>query len=46
MEGVAFHFLNNHVRRRIMAIFQSDNVHQAQTVKQWLGGSMKNNFHT
>jgi len=28
--------------------FQHDNVkiHQAQIVKEWLGGRMKNNFHT
>jgi len=34
MECVAFHFLNNHVGRNIMAIFQDDNVkiHQAQSV--------------
>jgi len=32
---VAFHFLNNHVGKHIMAIFQDDNVkiHQTQTVK-------------
>jgi len=48
MECVAFHFLTNHVRRLIMAIFQYDTVkiHQAQIVKEWLGGSMKNHFHT
>jgi len=48
MECVAFHFLNNHVGRHIMAIFQEDKakIHQAQTVEKWLGGSMKNNFHT
>jgi len=36
MECVAFSFLNN-VGRRIIAIFQDDNVkiHQAQTVKEW-----------
>ena len=35
--NVAFHFLNNHVGRHIMAIIQDDNVkiHQAQFVKQW-----------
>jgi len=33
--------LNNHVEIHIMAIFQDDNVktHQAQIVKEWLGGS-------
>jgi len=33
---VAFHFLNNHVGRHTMAIFQDDNVkiHQAQIVKE------------
>ena len=48
MECVAFHFLNNHAGRCIMAIFQDDNVkiHQAQIVKELLGGSMKNHFHT
>jgi len=47
VECVAFRFLNNHVGRHIMAIFQDDNVkiHQAQTVKECLGESMKNNFH-
>jgi len=47
MKWVAFHFLNNHVGRHIMAMFQDDNgkIHQAQTVKEWLGGSMKNHFH-
>ena len=40
MECVAFNFLNKHVERHIMAIFQDDNVkvHLAQTVKEWLGG--------
>jgi len=49
MECVAFHYLNNHVERHvIMAIFHDDivKIHQAQTVKEWLGGSMNNNFHT
>jgi len=41
MECVAFHFLNNHVGRNIMAIFQDDNItiNQAQIVKEWLGGA-------
>jgi len=48
MECVAFHLLNNHVGRHIMAIFQDGNVkiHQAQIVKEWLGGSMNYHFHT
>jgi len=48
MECVAFYFLNIHVGKHIMAILQDDNVkiHQAQTVKEWLGESMKNHFHT
>jgi len=48
MEYVAFHFLYNHVGRHVMVIFQDDivKIHQAQTVKEWLGGRMKNNFHT
>jgi len=35
MECVAYHFLNNHVGRHIVSIFQDDNVkiHQAQIVK-------------
>jgi len=35
-------------RRHIMAIFQEDNVkiYQAQIVKEWFEGSMKNHFHT
>jgi len=37
----AFHFLNNHVGGHI---FQDGN--QAQIVKEWLRGSMKNHFHT
>jgi len=47
MERVAFNFLNNHVGKHIMAIFQNDNVkiHQDQTVEEWLGGSMKNHLH-
>jgi len=46
MESVAFHILNNHVGRHVMVILQDDNVqiHQAQIVKVWLGGSMKNHF--
>jgi len=49
IDGVcSFHFLNNHVARPIMAIFQDDNVkiHQAQILKEWLGGRMKNYLHT
>jgi len=40
---VAFYFLNNHVRKCIMAIHQDDNIkmHQAQLVKEWLGASKK-----
>jgi len=39
MDCVAFHFLNHHVGRDIMAIFQVDNVklHPAQIVKEWFG---------
>jgi len=47
-DGVCgFSFLN-HVGRHIMAIFQDYNVkiHQAQIVKEWLRGSVKNHFHT
>jgi len=48
MDWVAFHFLNKNVGRHIMAIFQDDNVkiHWAQTGKEWLGGNLKNRFHT
>jgi len=44
MECVAFNFLNKHVGRHFMAIFQDDNVkiHWAQSGKEWLGGNMKN----
>jgi len=48
MECVAFHFLNNPVGRHIMVMFQDDDVtiHHAKIENEWLGESMKNNFHT
>jgi len=48
MKCAAFNFLNNHLGRPIIAIFQDDNVHihhQAQIVNEWFGGSMKNRLH-
>jgi len=46
MECVAFHFLNNHVGRDIMVIFQDYNVkiHQDQIGKEWLGREHEESF--